>query len=154
MSCRRPCPARPSSSSPPPTRSSARRRARVLFGFFDFRPDRLVGDDHFDQTYQGAHRQFLCRGGYRAARVIQGQRLRHFNWSRNDTFQPGINTTALTAAAGRNNDGDRARSVRHLHQPGGRRGDPQQPDGLHQSPAHALGAIKIDGRWPRCPAAT
>ena len=69
------------------------------FGFFDFRPDRLVGDDHFDQTYR-------VRTGNASAGVdidlpheFRASVYGTFNWSRNDTFQPGINTTALTAAA-------------------------------------------------------
>jgi iron complex outermembrane recepter protein len=70
-----------------------------LFGYFDFRPDYLVGADHFDQT-------FRVRTGNATAGLDIG--LPHdfkatvfgtFNWSRNDTFQPGINTAALAAAA-------------------------------------------------------
>jgi iron complex outermembrane receptor protein len=70
-----------------------------LFGYFDFRPDRLVGDDHFDQTFRvragnaTAGIDIALPGDFRAS--VYGT----FNWSRNDTFQPGINTTALTAAA-------------------------------------------------------
>ncbi|WP_077228465.1 TonB-dependent receptor plug domain-containing protein [Sphingomonas hengshuiensis] len=70
-----------------------------LFGYFDFRPDRLVGADHFDQT-------FRVRTGNATAGVdiglpgaFKANIFGSFNWSRNDTFQPGINTTALTAAA-------------------------------------------------------
>lgn len=69
------------------------------FGFFDFRPDRLVGADHFDQTFD-------VRTGNSTAGVdidlpndLKATIFGSFNWSRNDTFQPGINTTALTAAA-------------------------------------------------------
>ncbi|MFL9841109.1 TonB-dependent receptor [Sphingomonas sp. ST-64] len=70
-----------------------------LFGYFDFRPDRLVGDDHFDQTFRvrtgnaTAGVDIGLPGEFKA--TIYGS----YNWSRNDTFQPGINTTALTAAA-------------------------------------------------------
>lgn len=70
-----------------------------VFGYFDFRPDRLVGDDHFDQTYQ-------VRTGNATAGVdidlpgdFQATVYGSYNWSRNDTLQPGINTAALTAAA-------------------------------------------------------
>lgn len=70
-----------------------------LFGYFDFRPDRLVGADHFDQT-------FRVRSGNATAGVdiglpgdFKASVYGSFNFSRNDTFQPGINTTALAAAA-------------------------------------------------------
>ncbi|ODP37156.1 TonB-dependent receptor plug domain-containing protein [Sphingomonas turrisvirgatae] len=70
-----------------------------LFGYFDFRPDRLVGADHFDQT-------FRVRSGNATAGIdielpggFQATAFGSFNFSRNDTFQPGINSTALTAAA-------------------------------------------------------
>lgn len=69
------------------------------FGYFDFRPDRLVGDDHFDQTYR-------VRTGNATAGVdvdlpgdFQASVFGTFDWSRNDTLQPGINTAALAAAA-------------------------------------------------------
>ena len=72
----------------------------TVYEYVDFRPDNLVGADHFDQTYR-------VRGGNSSAGVdvnlpgdfklsVSGT----FDWSRNDTFQPGISTTALTAAAG------------------------------------------------------
>jgi len=69
------------------------------YEYVDFRPDNLVGADHFDQTYR-------VRSGNSSLGV--DAKLGKFNltvagtadWSRNDTFQPGINTTALTAAAG------------------------------------------------------
>ncbi|MDT8757191.1 TonB-dependent receptor [Sphingomonas psychrotolerans] len=70
-----------------------------LFGYFDFRPDRLVGDDHFDQTFRvrtgnaTAGVDIALPGDFKAS--VYGT----YNWSRNDTFQPGINTTAVTAAA-------------------------------------------------------
>ncbi len=69
------------------------------FGYFDFRPDRLVGADHFDQTFRvrtgnaTAGLDIGLPGEFKA--TVFGT----YNWSRNDTFQPGINTTALTAAA-------------------------------------------------------
>ncbi|MES1974729.1 MAG: TonB-dependent receptor [Pseudomonadota bacterium] len=68
------------------------------YEYVDFRPDNLVGADHFDQTYR-------VRSGDSSVGVdaklgdfklsVSGT----YNWSRNDTFQPGINTTALSAAA-------------------------------------------------------
>ena len=71
----------------------------AAFEFVDFRPDNLVGADHFDQTFRvksgnaTAGLDFDLPGDFKA--TLFGT----FNWSSNDTFQPGINTTALTAAA-------------------------------------------------------
>jgi iron complex outermembrane receptor protein len=71
----------------------------AAFEFVDFRPDRLVGADHFDQTYRvrtgnaTAGLDIGLFGDFKAS--VYGT----YNWSRNDTYQPGINTTALTAAA-------------------------------------------------------
>lgn len=71
----------------------------ALFEFIDFRPDNLVGADHFDQ-------RFRVRTGNATAGVdvklpgdFKASLYGTYNWSRNDTFQPGINTTALTTAA-------------------------------------------------------
>lgn len=71
----------------------------TLFEYVDFRPDRLVGADHFDQ-------RFRVRAGNATAGIdvdlpgdFKATAFGTINWSRNDTFQPGINTTALTAAA-------------------------------------------------------
>jgi iron complex outermembrane receptor protein len=69
------------------------------YEYVDFRPDNLVGADHFDQIYRvrsgnsSAGVDIKLPGAFKAS--VYGT----FNWSRNDTFQPGINTTALTAAA-------------------------------------------------------
>jgi iron complex outermembrane receptor protein len=69
------------------------------YEYVDFRPDNLVGADHFDQTYR-------VKSGVSSLGI--DARLPHefklsvagtYNWSRNTTFQPGINTTALAAAA-------------------------------------------------------
>lgn len=71
----------------------------AVFEFVDFRPDNLVGADHFDQTYRvrtgnaTAGVDIVLPGDFKA--TFFGT----YNWSRNDTFQPGINTTALSAAA-------------------------------------------------------
>lgn len=71
----------------------------TLYEYVDFRPDNLVGADHFDQTFRvrtgnaSAGIDIGLPGDFKAS--VYGS----FNWSRNDTFQPGINTTALTAAA-------------------------------------------------------
>jgi iron complex outermembrane receptor protein len=71
----------------------------VGYEYVDFRPDILVGADHFDQTYR-------VRSGISSlgldARLPGDFKLSlagTFNFSRNDTFQPGINTTARAAAA-------------------------------------------------------
>lgn len=71
----------------------------ALFEFVDFRPDNLVGADHFDQTFSvrtgnaTAGIDFKLPGDFKVS--LYGT----YNWARNDTFQPGINTTALAAAA-------------------------------------------------------
>jgi iron complex outermembrane receptor protein len=69
------------------------------YEYVDFRPDNLVGADHFDQT-------FRVRSGNATAGIdvklpgdFKASLFGTFNWSRNDTFQPGIDTTALAAAA-------------------------------------------------------
>lgn len=71
----------------------------AVFEYVDFRPDRLVGADHFDHT-------FRVKAGNSTAGVdidlpgdFRATLFGTYNWSRNDTFQPGINTAALTAAA-------------------------------------------------------
>lgn len=70
-----------------------------LFGYFDFRPDRLVGDDHFDQTFRVRTGNATAGVDITLPRDFRASIYGTFNWSRNDTFQPGINTTALSAAA-------------------------------------------------------
>ena len=69
------------------------------FGYFDFRPDRLVGDDHFDQTYRVRTGNATVGVDIDLPGDFQASVYGTYNWSRNDTLQPGINTTALTAAA-------------------------------------------------------
>jgi len=70
-----------------------------VFGYFDFRPDRLVGDDHFDQTYRVRTGDATAGLDIALPHAFKASAYGTFNWSRNDTLQPGINTTALTAAA-------------------------------------------------------
>lgn len=70
-----------------------------LFGYFDFRPDYLVGADHFDQTFRVRTGNATAGLDIDLPRDFKASIAGTFNWSRNDTFQPGINTTALTAAA-------------------------------------------------------
>lgn len=69
------------------------------FGYFDFRPDRLVGSDHFDQTFRVRSGNATAGLDFNLPGDFQASVFGSYNWSRNDTFQPGINTTALTAAA-------------------------------------------------------
>lgn len=68
------------------------------YEYVDFRPDNLVGADHFNQIYRVRSGDSSLGVDTKLGRfklTVSGT----FNWSRNDTFQPGINTTALTAAA-------------------------------------------------------
>lgn len=83
--------ANPFFRAPPGTNSA--------FGFFDFRPDRLVGADHFDQTFRVRTGNATAGLDITLPKDFKATVSGTFNWSRNDTFQPGINTTALTAAA-------------------------------------------------------
>ncbi|MEL7721050.1 TonB-dependent receptor [Citromicrobium bathyomarinum] len=69
------------------------------FGYFDFRPDRLVGDDHFDQTYRVSTGNATAGVDIDLPGEFQASVYGTYNWSRNDTLQPGIDTAALTAAA-------------------------------------------------------
>jgi len=71
----------------------------ALFEFVDFRPDNLVGADHFDQTYRVRTGNATTGIDVRLPGDFKASLYGTFNWSRNDTFQPGIDTTALTAAA-------------------------------------------------------
>ncbi len=71
----------------------------ALFEFVDFRPDNLVGADHFDQTFRVRTGNATAGIDIKLPRDFQASLYGTFNWSRNDTFQPGIDTVALTAAA-------------------------------------------------------
>lgn len=71
----------------------------ATFEFVDFRPDNLVGADHFDQTYRVRSGNATAGVDVKLPSDFKATVYGSFNWSRNDTFQPGINTTALTAAA-------------------------------------------------------
>lgn len=116
-----------------------------VFGYFDFRPDRLVGADHFDQTFRvragnsSAGINIDLPGGFQAS--VSGT----YNWSRNDTFQPGINTTALTAAAA-------GTTVTTALDPFGFRTDPAVVAAILDNPTDftnrqraRIGAVKLDG---------
>ena len=122
-----------------------------VFGFFDFRPDRLVGADHFDQT-------FRVRSGNASAGIdidlaggFQASVFGSYNWSRNDTFQPGINTTALTAAAA-------GTTVTTALDPFGFRTDPAVVAAILDNPTDftnrqraRIGAVKVDGPLAELP---
>jgi len=71
----------------------------ATFEFVDFRPDNLVGADHFDQTYHVWTGNATAGVDVGLFGDFKATAYGTYNWSRNDTFQPGINTTALTAAA-------------------------------------------------------
>lgn len=71
----------------------------ALFEFVDFRPDKLVGADHFDQTFRVRTGNATAGIDVKLPGDFKASVFGTFNWSRNDTFQPGINTTALAAAA-------------------------------------------------------
>ncbi|RYY27625.1 MAG: TonB-dependent receptor [Sphingomonadales bacterium] len=115
------------------------------FGYFDFRPDYLVGADHFDQT-------FRVRTGNATAGIdvalpgdFKATAFGTFNWSRNDTFQPGINTTALTAAAA-------GTTLATALDPFGTRTSPAVVAAILDNPTDfinrqrtRIGAVKIDG---------
>ncbi len=122
-----------------------------VFGYFDFRPDRLVGDDHFDQTYR-------VRTGNATAGVdidlpgdFQASIYGTYNWSRNDTLQPGINTTALTAAAA-------GTTPATALDPFGYQTDPAVVADILDNPTTftnrqrtRIGAIKVDGPLAQLP---
>lgn len=122
-----------------------------VFGYFDFRPDRLVGADHFDQT-------FRVRAGNATAGVdidlpaeFKASIYGSFNWSRNDTFQPGIDTTALTAAAA-------GTTASTALDPFGTRTDPAVVAAILDNPTDftnrqrlKIGAVKVDGPLARLP---
>ncbi|MBC2779148.1 TonB-dependent receptor plug domain-containing protein [Parasphingopyxis marina] len=122
-----------------------------VFGYFDFRPDRLVGDDHFDQT-------FRVRAGNATAGLdidLPGDFLVSvygtYNWSRNDTFQPGINTTALAAAAA-------GTTPSTALDPFGYRTDPavvaeilDNPTDFTNRQRTRIGAVRVDGPLAQLP---
>jgi iron complex outermembrane receptor protein len=70
------------------------------YEYVDFRPDNLVGADHFDQIYRVRSGDSSVGVDAKLPGAFKLSVWGTYNWSRNDTFQPGINTTALTAAAG------------------------------------------------------
>lgn len=71
----------------------------VGYEYVDFRPDNLVGADHFDQVYRVRTGNSSAGFDIALPAAFKLSAYGTFDFSRNDTFQPGINTTALTAAA-------------------------------------------------------
>ena len=69
------------------------------YEYVDFRPDNLVGADHFDQIYRVRTGNATAGVDVKLPGEFKASLYGTFNWSRNDTFQPGIDTVALTAAA-------------------------------------------------------
>lgn len=122
------------------------------YEYVDFRPDNLVGADHFDQT-------FRVRSGNSSlgvdARLPGDFKLTvsgTYNWSRNDTFQPGINTTALTAAAS-------GTTLATALDPFGTGTSPAVTAAILNNPTDfvnhqrtRLGAVRIDGPLAQLPA--
>lgn len=117
----------------------------AAFGFFDFRPDRLVGADHFDQTFRVRTGNATAGLDIALPRDFKAKLSGTFNWSRNDTFQPGINTTALTAAAA-------GTTTATALDPFGTRTDPRVVAAILDNPTDftnrqrlRMGAVRIDG---------
>jgi iron complex outermembrane receptor protein len=122
-----------------------------VFGFFDFRPDRLVGADHFDQTFRVRTGNSTTGIDIDLPHDFQASVYGTYNWSRNDTFQPGINTTALTAAAA-------GTTTATALDPFGTRTSPAVVAAILDNPTDFtnhqriyIGAVKIDGPLTRLP---
>ena len=122
-----------------------------VFGYFDFRPDRLVGADHFDQTFHVRTGNATAGIDVDLPRDFQASVYGTYNWSRNDTFQPGINTTALTAAAA-------GTTLETALDPFGFGTDPAVVEAILDNPTDftnrqrtRIGAVKIDGPLAQLP---
>jgi iron complex outermembrane recepter protein len=121
------------------------------YEYVDFRPDNLVGADHFDQS-------FRVRAGNATAGIdvtlpgdFKASVFGSFNWSRNDTFQPGINPTALAAAAA-------GTTTATALDPFGNRTSPAVVAAILDNPTDftnrqrtKIGAAKIDGPLAKLP---
>ena len=123
-----------------------------LFGYFDFRPDRLVGADHFDQTFRVRTGNATAGIDIDLPRGFKANVYGTYNWSRNDTFQPGINTTALAAAAA-------GTTAATALDPFGYRTSPAVVAAILDNPTDftnrqrtRIGAVKIDGPLADLPA--
>jgi iron complex outermembrane recepter protein len=117
----------------------------ALFEFVDFRPDNLVGADHFDQIFRVKSGNATAGIDVKLPGDFEASIYGTFNWARNDTFQPGINTTALTAAAA-------GTTTATALDPFGTRTNPAVVAAILDNPTDftnrqrtRIGAVKIDG---------
>jgi iron complex outermembrane receptor protein len=117
----------------------------ATFEFVDFRPDNLVGADHFDQTFRVRSGNATAGLDIKLPGDFKASIFGTFNWARNDTFQPGINTTALTAAAA-------GTTTATALDPFGTRTNPAVVAAILDNPTDftnrqrtRIGAVKIDG---------
>ncbi|WP_305096398.1 TonB-dependent receptor plug domain-containing protein [Croceibacterium aestuarii] len=122
-----------------------------LFGYFDFRPDRLVGDDHFDQTYRVRTGNATAGADIDLPGDFQATVYGTYDWSRNDTLQPGIDTTALAAAAA-------GTTTSTALDPFGYQTDPAVVAAILDNPTTftnrqrtRIGAVKVDGPLAQLP---
>ena len=123
----------------------------ATFEFVDFRPDNLVGADHFDQIYRVRSGNATAGIDVKLPGDFKASLFGTFNWSRNDTFQPGINTTALTAAAA-------GTTAATALDPFGTRTNPAVVAAILDNPTDftnrqrtRIGAVKIDGPLANLP---
>lgn len=121
------------------------------FGYFDFRPDRLVGDDHFDQTFHVRTVNATAGIDIELPSNFEASVYGTYNWSRNDTFQPGINTTALAQAAA-------GTTLTTALDPFGFETDPSVVSGILDNPTDftnrqrtRIAALKLDGPLAKLP---
>ena len=123
----------------------------TTYEYVDFRPDNLVGADHFDQTFRVRSGNATAGLDVKLPGDFKASLYGTFNWSRNDTFQPGINTTALTAAAAGN-------TTTTALDPFGTRTNPAVVAAILDNPTDftnrqrtRIGAVKIDGPLANLP---
>lgn len=64
-----------------------------------FRPDNLVGDDHFDQTYRVKAGNSSAGADVRLPRDFNLSLYGTYDWAKHVAFQPMVNPAALAAAA-------------------------------------------------------
>ncbi len=123
----------------------------TTYEYVDFRPDNLVGADHFDQTFRVRSGNATAGLDVKLPGDFKASLYGTFNWSRNDTFQPGINTTALTAAAA-------GTTTTTALDPFGTRTNPAVVAAILDNPTDftnrqrtRIGAVKIDGPLANLP---
>ena len=121
------------------------------YEYVDFRPDTLVGADHFDQTFRVRTGNASAGVDVTLPRDFKATVSGTFDWSRNDTFQPGIDTTALTAAA-------RGTTLATALDPFGTGTNPAVVAAILNNPTDftnhqrtRLGAVRVDGPLARLP---